>query len=186
MMRSLAPSEKRLLLILSAAVFLAANMIGLRALVQSRAKIRVSIASAKASLAEEKGWVSLAETFVPAERWISSHPMPEFSPNDANAELLRHEREAAEGAGLKVLEETLAPTGTASQASAAGVTLKLSGPFAGVVRFLFAMQAPDAWRIVDKMTLRSDAEPPNVVAELEIRQLFRTSGNASGSSSSHP
>ena len=181
-MRSLEHSEKRLLLILTAAVFLAANMIGLRALVQARAKIRASVASAKVTLAEEKGWVGLADTFVPAERWISAHPMPELSPNDANAELLRKEREAAEGAGLKVLEETLSPTASASHASAAGVTLKLSGPFAGIVRFLFAMQSPDAWRIVDKMTLRSDAEPPNVVAELEIRQLFRTSGNGSGSS----
>lgn len=185
-MRSLEPSEKRLLLILSAALFIAANLIGLRAFSQARAKIRTSAASARATLADEKTWVALAGTFLPAERWISGHPMPELSPNDASAELLRHEREAAEGAGLKVIDETLAPSSPGAYADAAGVALKLSGPFAGIVRFLYAIQAPDAWRTVDKLTLRSDSEPPNVVAEIEIRQLFRTSGGTSGSPSPQP
>jgi hypothetical protein len=180
-MRSPAPNEKRLLVILAAALFLAANMLGLRAFAQARAKARASVTAAKAALSEEQAWAGLAGTFLPAERWIDSHPMPELTPNDASAELLRQERGAAEGAGLKVLEETLSPAATTSQGSAVGVAMKVSGPFAGMVRFLFAMQTPTAWRTVDKLTLRSDAEPPNVVAELELRQLFRSAGNAPGS-----
>ena len=69
-------------------------------------------------------------------------------------------------------EENLLPPQDVPQGSSVGVGVKLSGPFAGVVRFLYAIQTPTAWRSIDKLTLRSDTEPPNVIADLEIRQYF--------------
>jgi hypothetical protein len=42
-----------------------------------------------------------------------------------------------------------------------------------VATFLFDIQNPTSWRSVEKMMIRSDNEPPNVVVEMEIRQYFR-------------
>lgn len=172
-MRTLAPSEKRLLLILCGALFLALNMLGLRAFLQTRTKLRNSIVSARGELSEDRNWVSLADALRPADRWITAHPMPDLTPDQASAALLKTEREAAEKEGLKIDEENLLPPQGNPYGSSVSVAAKLSGPFQSMVRFLFAIQAPDAWRRVEKLTLRSDAQPPNVLAELELRQDFR-------------
>jgi hypothetical protein len=174
-MRTLAPSEKRLLLILCSALFLALNMLGLRAFLQTRTKLRQAIESARGELSEDRNWVSLADTLVPADRWISAHPMPAFATDQASAALLKSEREEAEKSGLKIDEENLLPSQGNPYGSSVSVSAKLSGPFQSMVKFLFAIQSPDAWRRVEKLTLRSDSQPPNVLAEFELRQDFQTS-----------
>jgi hypothetical protein len=167
------PREKRLLLILGASLFAALNLLGLRALLASRRHLAGEIASCRSALAEQQGWIRAGESLRPAKAWMADHPMPHLGPEDASTQLLKAERDAAEAAGLKVSEETLTSPGDSPYGSTAGVSLKLSGPFQGVVKFLLAVQTPSAWRVVDKLALRSDAQPPNVVADLEIRQYFQ-------------
>jgi len=172
-MRNLAPNEKALFLILCGAVFLALNMLGLRSFLQARAKLQQALMTAKTELNFDRSWLELSDTLRPADNWINSHPMPQMPPDDASAELLKIEREEAEKAGLKVSEENLLPAQEGPQGSTVGVAVKLSGPFEGVVRLLFAIQTPTGWRTVEKLALRSDSQPPNVVADVELRQYFR-------------
>ena len=172
-MRPLAPSEKTLFLILCGAVFIALNLLGLRAFLQARAGLKKSIIAARSELASDRTWMELGETIRPAGAWIDSHPMPRMLPDEASALLLKTEREEAENAGLKVTEENLLPGREDPQGSTVAVSVKLAGSFEGVVRMLFALQSPTAWRTVDKLALRSDAQPPNVVADLELQQYFR-------------
>ena len=70
-------------------------------------------------------------------------------------------------------EENLLPPQSSPQGSSVAVAVKLSGPFAGLVKMLFAMQTPSAWRTVDKISIKSDAQPPNVLIEMELRQQFQ-------------
>lgn len=168
-------SEKRLLLILCAAVFLALNILAFHAFLNSRKRIVAEIVSMKTSLAEEKGWLEAGEAVKPAEMWVHAHPMPSMPADEASATLLKTERESAEKSGLKVTEENLLPGSESSLGSMVGVSVKLSGPFSGIVALLYAMQDPSAWRIIQKLTLRSDTQPPNVLADLEILQYYKTS-----------
>jgi hypothetical protein len=171
-MKKLAPSEKLLFAVLCGAVFVALNLLGLRAFLQARAKVQQAIAAAKTELASDRNWLDIADSLHPGMSWINAHPFPEMPPDDASAQLLQFEQGEAEKAGLKVQEENLLPPQDVPQGSSVGVGVKLSGPFAGVVHFLYSLQSPTAWRSIDKLTLRSDTEPPNVIADLEIRQYF--------------
>ena len=172
------PSEKRLLLILGTAVFLALNLLGLRAFLVSRKGIAAQISAAKASVAEDKGWIDIGETLRPAYNWIKEHPMPVMPPDDASALLLKTERDVAEKASLKVTEENLLPPVDSPLGATVGVSVKLSGSFSGIVKFLHSIQDPAAWRVIQKLTLRSDTQPPNVLADLEILQYFRPKSGA--------
>ena len=98
--------------------------------------------------------------------------MPHMAPDDASAQLLKVEREEAEKAGLKVVEENLLPPQNTPYGPTVAVSVKLTGPFEGVVRMLFALQSPTAWRTLEKLALKSDTQPPNVVVDLEIHQYF--------------
>ena len=172
-MRPLAQSEKTLFLILCGVLFIALNLLGLRAFLQARSRELQAIVAARNDLAADRSLLEVGAALRPAMKWIESHPMPQLAPEEASARLLKSQREEAERAGLKVTEENLLPSQDVEQGSTVAVAAKLSGPFDGVVRFLFALQTPTEWRSVEKLTLRSDAQPPNVVADLELRQYFQ-------------
>ncbi len=177
-MRTLAPSEKNLLLILSGALFIALNMMGLHAFLQTRASVQKAIITAKSELASDRSWVEVGSALKPADAWIDIHPMPQMAPDDASAQLLKVERDEAEKSGLKVTEENLLPTQETPYGPTVAVSVKLTGPFEGVVKMLFALQSPTAWRTIEKLSLKSDAQPPNVVADLELHQYFQPINHA--------
>lgn len=185
-MKRLAPGEKRLLLILCGALFLAANMLGLRAFLQARSGLGKSIATTRLGISESKGWIEHGEILQGAIDWLDSHPVPRMPPDAASAGLLKSERDEAEKAGLKVIEENLLPPQSSYQGSCVTVAVKLSGPFAGLVKFLFALQPPSAWRTIEKIEVKSDSQPQNVVVDLELRQQFQAVESSDGSKPTQP
>jgi hypothetical protein len=183
-MRKPAKNELRLLVIFGAAVFLALNLFGVRAWMLRKQSIAANMAQTRTALAEAKSWIIAAESIQAAHEWMNEHPSPVNTGDGASTALLNAVRAEAEKAGIKVVEETLMPSVTGSAGNSALLQTKLSGPFAGVARFLFELQSPIAWRAVSKMTIRSDSEPPNVVMDMEIRQYYvppTTGGESTGS-----
>lgn len=173
-MRKLAKSETRLLLIFGAAVFLAVNLFAVRAWLNHRSGVLAAISETRSELSSSRSWIIAAEALEPASEWMQRHPSPIEKPDAVNTGLLNTVRNMAEKSGLKIAEETLLPGEEADGARAAVLQTKITGPFSGVATFLFEIQNPTSWRSVEKMMIRSDNEPPNVVVEMEIRQFFRS------------
>jgi len=172
-MRKLAKNETRLLVIFGSAVFLAMNLFGVRAWLDYRAHITNRLSNARLALSTSRSWITAAETLEPARDWMQQHPSPVEKADTANTDLLNTVRSITEKSGLKIAEETLLPDEEIDGARAAILQTKITGPFSGVASFLFELQNPTSWRAVEKMMIRSDNEPPNVVVEMEIRQYFR-------------
>lgn len=174
-MRKLAKSETRLLLIFSSAVFLAVNLFAIRAWLNHRAGVLTALSETRSTLSTSHSWITAAEELEPARDWMQQHPSPIEKADAANTGLLNTVRSVAEKSGLKIAEETLLPGEDADGERAAVLQTKITGPFSGVATFLFEIQNPTSWRSVEKMMIRSDNEPPNVIVEMEIRQYFRSS-----------
>lgn len=168
-MRNLASNERRLLVVFLAAVFVAGNLFVVRFWLDKRRETVRSMVADKSKLAEYTSLSSAADLIGQASQWIASNPPPEFSADEANTRLLGEVRSAAEAAGLTIVEETLMP---ADGSGTAALQTKVSGPFAGLAAFLFGLQSPDAWRSIDRIAIRSDKEPQNVVAEIVVKQHY--------------
>lgn len=171
-MRKLATNEFRLLIIFCVAIFLALNLFAIRAWTGARAALNRDTEAARAKIAESQMWMDAAAGISSPQEWIKAHPPKPRTAEEASAELLQVTRSAAEDAGLKVIEENLLPAATTSIGDAASLQAKLSGPFPGVTKFLFALQNPTAWRSVPKLIIRSDTEPPNVLVDMEVHQYY--------------
>jgi hypothetical protein len=179
-MRRLTQNELRLALLFGAAVFIALNLLGGRLLLEYRASILRDITSQQTAIAEGTSWIESAGALGSAREWLAAHPAPEASSDSANTGLLDAARSVGEKEGLKVLEETLLPPPQVASGNAAALQLKLAGPFAAVTRFLFEIQGPTLWRAIPRISVRSDAEPPNVVVDMEIRQYYRPVASGNG------
>ena len=171
-MRKLATNELRLFALFSAAVFLAMNLFAVKAWTQRRNAVIAQIATARSEVAEGRTWIEGAQAIQSARTWIQANPPPKNTADQASTGLLQIARASAEANGLKVIEENLLPAVEGTAGHAAALEVKLSGPFAGVAKFLFALQDPAAWRSVDKLVVRSDTEPPNVLVDMKIRQYY--------------
>ncbi|MEI8293236.1 MAG: GspMb/PilO family protein [bacterium] len=172
-MRKLAKSETRLLLIFGSAVFLAVNLFAVRAWLSHRAGVFAAIAEARTSLSTTNSWITAAEALDSARDWMQQHPAPVEKHDSASTALLNTVRAICEKSGLKIAEETLLPSEEADGTQAAVLQIKITGPFSGVAAFLFELQNPTCWRSVEKLMIRSDSEPPNVVVDMDIHQYFR-------------
>jgi hypothetical protein len=171
-MRKLATNERRLLIFFCSALFLALNLFAIRTWMSWHTEVTSGIAAARNQIAEGQIWIEGAAAIGSAREWMAAHPPETFTPDQASTGLLKTFRTSAEEAGLKVIEENLLPTNAEGSGSAATLHAKLSGPFAGVTKFLFALQSPTAWRAMPKLVVRSDSEPPNVLVDMEVRQYY--------------
>jgi hypothetical protein len=172
-MRKLQKNELNLLVLFASAVFLAVNLMAVRAWLQHRGKLAAEISQAKTALATAKSWITAAEDLQSAKDWMQNHPALGTTSDGASTDLLNKVRSLAEKNNLKVIEETLLPT-EVGQSGFVVLQTKIGGPFPGVAGFLFDLQSPSSWRSVSKMTIRSDNEPPNVVVDMEIHQYYHT------------
>lgn len=172
-MRKLASNEKVLFLALCGAVFLALNLLSLKVFLNISEGVQSNIATMRTKFSEGQASIAMAEALIPATSWIKQHPLPIWNDDQASSELLKNERSQAEQNGLKIIEENLLPPHTTPDADSVSVQTKLSGPLEGLVKFLFALQNPTAWRAINKFTMKSDNEPSKVVVDLEIKQFFK-------------
>jgi len=171
-MRSLTPTETRLLTLFCGALFIMANLIGVKYGLRARAKLSRETEALESRVAEDRSWMILAEDFVEARQWLTAHPPPPLVADAASTELIRVVRGATEAQGLTMTEESLLPPSAAAGYPNVNLQCKLSGAFPGLVHLLFDLQKPGAWRSVEKLNVKSDATPPNVLVEMQIRQYF--------------
>lgn len=171
-MRKLATNEFRLLIFFCGAIFLALNLLAARAWMGARASVAGEIEAVRTGLAESRIWIEGASGISSSHEWMNAHPPQTITADQASTGLLQSTRSAAEEAGLKIVEENLLPSAETTAGNAAALQAKLSGPFAGVAKFLFAMQSPTAWRSIPKLIIRSDTEPPNVLVDMEVHQYY--------------
>lgn len=172
-MRKLAPNEKTLFLILCGAVFFALNLLSLKIFLNKKQQLQLEIEKEKTTLQEGQMTIQIAELLQPAKDWIHQHPLPTWTPDQASAEILKCERNEAEKNNLKIVEENLLPPHSSKNADSVSVQAKINGPFEGLVKFLFALQSPTAWRSIDKFVMKSDTEPTKIIMELELKQFFK-------------
>jgi hypothetical protein len=159
-----------LLVFLLAAVFVALNLVGLRAWRQASDAQKAAIAAAQAQAEEQKAWLLAVEEIGGEFRSLPTPPA--LGEKGASSSLIDLVRSAAQANGLTILEESLPPAPEGLPEQAAGARVKLSGPFKGIVRMLFELQQPGQWRSVERLILKAEATPQNVLAELELRQYF--------------
>jgi|GEM_PF-329394 len=169
-MRPPTATERKLLIFLLGAVFVAINLAGLRFWMSLSKRHEARQSATSARLLEGQSWILAAES-------IGGDVMlrpPASEEKTASSSLLALARSKAAEFGLTVVEEALPPMPPDLPEPAAVLRLKVNGPFSGLVRFLYAIQEPGAWRSVEQIIVKADPKPQNVLAEMEVRQYYST------------
>lgn len=102
------------------------------------------------------------------DKWLRENQPPLADAASASSALLDFVKQTAAEAGVtlsatKLLEPAEGPAGTEI-----GIEIQASTRFDSAVRLLHSLQAPEKFISAAKFSIKSDAEPPNVVLDLRL------------------
>lgn len=94
-------------------------------------------------------------------------------PDLASASLIDLIQKSAQTHQLTITDTTLLPAKPLAFAFQTTATVKLTGKFENVIRWLHQLQSPQSFIALERTSIKSDANPPQVTAEFELSRWYQ-------------
>ena len=171
-MKALTRHERKLTLLLAGAVAVGLHLIVLKMVLGFDRTHRRQLAQAQEELTEARFWIGQKEAWQAKTGWLEKHfqPLPGENPAPALQKVLQT---AAASAGLKVEEQKPPTPKTAPHYVMYANRMRMSGSLAQFLDWLVAVYRPEQGIAVTSLNLKVGPEPPKMVGEVGVGQLFR-------------
>lgn len=171
-MRRLTARERVLLTGLGLAVFGAANLFGLRALLGERAALVRQVDQLRLEQRADAGLLQDQSLWQQRGEWLDKK-QPRFQePGKENASFLEYLQSSLRSKGLAIADQRLNDSVAGPGGQGASVDLEIHGSLQSFIEWLAVLQNPENFRTVPRLTLKSDSEPPKVVCSLTVVQWY--------------
>ena len=171
-MRVLTFRERRLVGFLGLAVFLAANLFGLRWLKQRRGDLARELVQLRIKHRESRAWLDQRELWQPRQQWLDQHQPRLSGPDQETGVFLGQLQQGARDHGVVIAEQRLADPLKGPAGQGISVELEVHGPLEAMTRWLASLQGPESFQAITRLTLKSDAEPPKVICTLTLVRWY--------------
>ncbi len=176
----LSPRERTLLLAVAATVFVLANLIALSALAGTFGELRRECAAEASNLQVQQLFASDQPIVAQRMQWLRAKQPVLASRDRAGTALLEQVQQMARGSGVIVTSPLIKPvppasadTGAASaDYQAVTVELETQSDWAGIKKFIQALQQPENFLVFDLATLRSDTDPAVIRGRFQISKWY--------------
>lgn len=172
-MRALTAKEKKLLIALTAALFVLLNVVGLQAFLNRQRALQSSIVQLQAQLAE--GRALLEEKAIWQERaaWLDEHqPSDDITTTDDDAKFYEFVEKSAKAAGLEYTRRDAGNVPASGSLAEVFDSSQVKGKMESLVKWLNELQQPKAFRAIKQISIKS-GEPPEMIAEVEVARWYR-------------
>lgn len=102
------------------------------------------------------------------DNWIREHQPPLADAASASSALLDFVKQTAAESGVTLSATKLLEPAQGLAGTEIGIEIQAATRFENAVRLLHSLQAPDKFISAAKFSIKSDAEPPNVVLDLRL------------------
>lgn len=94
-------------------------------------------------------------------------------PDLASAALVDLIQKSTQTHQLTITDITLLPSKPLAHAFQTTAVVKITGKFENVTRWMYELQSPQNFTALERTSLKSDANPPQVLAEFEINRWYQ-------------
>ncbi len=183
-MAGISRKEGRLLAMFLGVLFFAGNVIALKSYLGGTKQARLQIRALTEQRQNIDALLSDRDYWEQRRQWMREHQPTIDDPGAAQGELLDQLQREARALGLTILEQRIVDSRGKQQASQVSVMLKVSAPMESLVQWLAGVQSPEAFRVVEQLTLsldlRSREEEIPVVCTLQVGRLSQPAETGSG------
>ncbi len=179
-MAKLSKKETRLLVIFLSVIFFAGNVIALKTFMGGVTLAKTQIRT----LTEQKQGIDalLGDRAYWEERqkWMEDHQPVIGDMGEAQGELIETLQKLARARGITILEQRIMEPNPKLQYKRISVMLKVIAPMSDLVDWLAEIQSPEAFHIVEQLTLaldlKSKEEELPVICTLQVGRLYQSHG----------
>lgn len=172
-MRRLTPSEVRLVRLLGVVLLLVALVFVIVYYKRSVDSLRLEIADLRNQKAESDFWMDEKPLWDKRAEWMRGN-MPVL-PGDGSASsaFLEDMQRSARSSGLEIDSQSLLDPVAAGGVEEYALRMRVSGSLESFTRWMASLQDPAKFQAVTALNVKSDAEPPDVVCELQITRFYQ-------------
>lgn len=173
-MRTLTPKERRLLIALVATLFVLLNVVGLRAFLNRQGALRGTIAKLQQELDLSRTVLAQKDYWAERAAWLAANqPVDDTSTIEDDGKFYEFVETSAKKHGLQYTRKAgnpLPQTGSYVEVYDAS---QVKGRMESLVKWFDELQQPKAFRAIKQLSIKSDAEPPDVICEIEVARWYR-------------
>ena len=171
-MRNLTRSEKRLLGALLGTLFVLANLFGVVALLHMKTALEDEAPKLRGELIDSEGWLAEKELWMDRKTWLDAKEPRLEAAGEASAKLLESLQTSARRQKITILEQEFPEPSKQPEYQEISVKLKVSASLESLTRWLVELQQPELFQVVSTFSLKSDAEPPKVICNLQVARWY--------------
>lgn len=171
-MRNLTRSEKRLLAAFLGTLFVLANLFGITALVRARQALEEETPKLRGELIDSEAWLAEKDLWLDRKQWLDAKEPRLEAAGEASASLLESLQASARRQKITILEQEFPEPARQADYQEISVKLKVSATLESLTRWLVELQQPELFQAVTTFSLKSDAEPPRVICNLQIARWY--------------
>jgi hypothetical protein len=171
-MRPLTKSETRLLRIFLAVALLLVNVVLLPALWRYQQRLERDAERLRADTMAVHSWLAEKSMWTARRQWLDLKQPRLSNSGEANSSLLESLQKTARTHQINIIDQSFLEGTTQPSYQEVGVKLKVSGSLEMIIRWLTEIQQPELFQAIQRISLRSGAEPSVVVCELQVTRWY--------------
>lgn len=164
--------EAMLLAVFLAALFCAVAVISWRVFNRSLDNQKALLKQKIQALEEANNWIAEKDQWTAKGKWLEDHPPPPYEGAQTDAAFIDGVQASLARNGVEIIEQRPQEAQMGNRMVEVGINLVLSAPLEKLVRWLHDTQKTDAFRIISRIRLKSDADDSKIRAEVSLVQLY--------------
>lgn len=171
-MRALNKRERRLIVMLSGAIFVIVNLFGVSSLFQRQGQLQSRLIALRNERREAKSWLVEKDMWQKRKEWLDKNQPKLHTTGEGNASLLETVQTTARKNNITIVEQGFAEPTPQPAYQEIAVKLKVSGTLESITRWLVELQQPTKFIAIPLLSMKSDSDATKVICELTVARWY--------------
>ncbi len=171
-MRRITARERNLLAVFGLVILAVITLFGFRALSGFHTSLSRQVDQLRLEQRADQGLLADKTLWEARGRWLDQKEPHLVAESNGDASFLEYLQSSTHNKDLTITEQRLNDPVSGPAGRGASVELEIHGSLQSLVEWLTALQTPENFRSVSRLTLKSDAEPPKVSCALTVIQWY--------------
>ncbi len=164
--------EKLLLIVFVSALLIAGGFLAWNWLSRDLKVRQGRLVEKETQLVELRRWLDEKSIWESREKWMNTHPLPSYQKQRSEAEFVQTIQASLTKYGVQTVDQRIQETREGAVFVEVPVDLTVDATLEELIRWLYDVQRPDAFRVISQIRLRSTGDSAKIRAEVSLFQIF--------------
>lgn len=172
------PNERRLLIIFGALIFLILNILAIRWVSSWKQSLTGQVDQLEQTVTGLQSFLEERAYWETRQVWMQAHPLEIHPGQEADSQFAEEIQKTLTQSGLNIDAQQIRDSIQEKGLITSELEFRVKGQLEQVIRWLCQVQQPGKHVVIEALTLRRPDGEDAIIAQVQIRKIFRTAGLA--------